>query len=120
MDISRKYKDIFYGLYVSSKGLLAYTLYSRYALEPSDAIDFIDRYVREGIISVDKNQRISLTSKGRAEIIPILNILASTDYNECNNYLCKIKSDKTLKVFEPYLPNKKIYDNKIGEGVERN
>lgn len=72
MDIKLKYRKVFYDLYKSSKGLLAYTLYKRYNVQPTDAIEFINQYVKQGIITIDDEQRICLTSSGRNQIEKLL------------------------------------------------
>lgn len=55
MDIKLKYRNVFYSLYQSSKGLLAYTLYSRYNIQPTEAVEFINQYEKEGIITIGYN-----------------------------------------------------------------
>lgn len=50
MDIKLKYRNVFYSLYQSSKGLLAYTLYSRYNIQPTEAVEFINQYEKRVLL----------------------------------------------------------------------
>ena len=109
MDIKLKYKKVFYDLYKSSKGLLAYTLYKRYNVQPTDAIEFINQYVKQGIITIDDEQRICLTSSGRNQIEKLLKELIP-EKTQSLGYLDSIKLNETIRIFEPYLPNIDFYD----------
>ena len=51
MDIKSKYRYIFNDLFSSDNGLFAYTLHSRYHLQPSEAVAFMDQYEKEGLIT---------------------------------------------------------------------
>ena len=117
MDINQKYRAVFYDLYATPKGLFAYTLYSRYDIKPSEAMVFMDKYAKEGIITVDNNQCISLTKKGKETIIHVLNRPISIVQDENNSYLSRIKSDETIKAYEPYLPDISIDDMNKQERV---
>lgn len=114
MDI-KKYMDVFYSLYQSSKGLLAYTLYSRYNIQPADAVEFVNQYEKQGIITIDDEQRICLTSEGRNKINIILKNLESKLEHKQNYYLKTIKSSDTIEIFEPYLPDVSFYSRYKGE-----
>lgn len=114
MDIRLKYRKVFYDLYKSSKGLLAYTLYSRYSVQPTEAIEFINQYVKQGIISIDDEQRLCLTQEGRNKIHILLNELIPTT-RESTNYFNDIKSYETIEIFEPYLPDVSFYHKIKGE-----
>lgn len=114
MDIKLKYRNVFYSLYQSSKGLLAYTLYSRYNIQPTEAVEFINQYEKEGIITIDNEQRICLTPKGRNEISTILNGL-KIKFEQKSHYYESIKSNDTIVIFEPYLPDINFYNRYEGE-----
>lgn len=121
MDIKVKYKKVFSDLYKSVNGLLAYTLYSRYSLMPSEAIDFINTYQNEEYISIDEEQRIKLTEKGKNSIVNLqkeLNYVAKNSTNKFVSELVLIESN--LEVFQPYIPNKDFYDKYLKERRNRN
>lgn len=114
MDIELKYRKVFYDLYKSDKGLLAYTLYNRFNIQPTDAIEFIRKYVELGVITIDGEQRICLTPIGRNKIDILLNELVHKG-TQCSDYLQVIKLNETIEPFEPYLPDKNFYDKYIKE-----
>ena len=58
MDIKLKYREVFNDLYRSEKGLMAFTLYSRYNIPPSEAVEFINYYENLEIISIDQSSWI--------------------------------------------------------------
>jgi hypothetical protein len=118
MDIKLKYRKIFLDLFDSEKGLFAYTLYSRYAVQPSEAIDFIDIYKKDGIISIDEEQRIKLTAKGRGKINVILNKLVPKQ-REKASYISELKLKESIGIFEPYLPDIQFYERYRKEKSER-
>lgn len=115
MDISRKYKKVFSDLYASDNGLLFYTLYSRYGIEPSEAIDFTTKYESEDIIMVDENDRIRLTSEGKKKIVSLLKNLDAQSDRIRYSYLQSVKTDTAIKPFAPYLPTIEFYEryNKV-------
>lgn len=119
MDIKSKYREIFNDLYRSEKGLMAFTLYGRYNIQPSEAVEFINYYADLEIISIDSEQRIKLTSKGRNEILGILNKIGKSNMPTHSSYLSMIKSGETISVYEPYLPDRRFYDNSIKERSEK-
>lgn len=118
MDIKLKYRKIFVDLFDSEKGLFAYTLYSRHAIQPSEAIEFIDFYKKEGIISVNKEQRIKLTAIGRDKINIILDKLVPKQ-REKISYISEMKLEDSIGVFEPYLPDVQFYERYKKEKSER-
>ena len=119
MDIKLKYREVFNDLYRSEKGLMAFTLYSRYNIPPSEAVEFINYYENLEIISIDGEQRIKLTSKGKNEILGILNKIGISNISTNSSYLTMIKSDENINLFEPYLPDRRFYDNFIKERSEK-
>lgn len=111
MGINSKLKKVFIDLYSSDSGLLVYTLYSRYGLEPSEAIEFIRKYKTERAIAVDENDRIRLTPEGKEKVVSLLGSLdaqreSSIDYS----YLHSIKTDADIEPFAPYLPSIEFYE----------
>ena len=119
MDIKLKYREVFNDLYRSEKGLMAFTLYSRYNIPPSEAVEFINYYENLEIISIDGEQRIKLTSKGKNEILGILNKIGKSNMPINSSYLTMIKSDENISLYEPYLPDRQFYDNFIKERSEK-
>lgn len=109
MDIKIKYRSIFKDLYQSNKGLLAYTLYSRYGIEPTEAIDFVSYYEKEGILLIDSEQRLTLTEKGKEAFLSILNKLVVNEPKH-NEYLESIMMIEPMPINEPYLPDKSFFD----------
>lgn len=108
MDINRKYKRVLADLYSSVKGLYAFTLYSRYGITPSDAVSFMEEYKKEGVIKVDRENRISLTVEGRHRIIELINRIGSP-INQRNNYLKRFMASKYIEINAPYLPDEVFY-----------
>ena len=119
MDIKCKHREVFNDLYKSENGLMAFTLYSRYNIQPSEAVAFINYYEKLDIISIDSEQRIKLTSKGRNEILGILNKLGKSTTSPQVSYLRMIQSDETISLYEPYLPDRTFYDNFTKERSEK-
>lgn len=117
MDIKRKYRKVFYDLYKSSNGLYAYTLYSRYNIQPSEVIEFINKYERAEIISVNDEQRIYLTHKGREELTSVVSKLVETDSIE-SSYVSLIKTNEVINLYEPYLPDRGFYESYLKERSE--
>lgn len=118
MDIKLKYRKIFLDLFDSEKGLFAYTLYSRYAVHPSEAIDFIDLYEKDGILSIDEEQRIKLTERGKNKINIILGKLVPKQREE-SSYINAMKLKDSIGIFEPYLPDVQFYERYKKEKSER-
>lgn len=104
MDINSKQRRVFTDLFASTTGLLVYTLYSRYRLEPSEAVEFIHHYQQDGIISIDANNRLQLTLKGRESIGNILDKIISSKEVE-SDYFDEQKVGNPLALFEPFLPD---------------
>ena len=119
MDIKLKYREVFNDLYKNERGLMSFTLYSRYNIQPSEAVEFINYYENLGIISVDSEQRIKLTSIGKNEILGILNKIRKSNTSTCSSYKSRMKSDEKISLYEPYLPNRGFYDNFIKERREK-
>ncbi len=120
MDIKLKYRYIFYDLFKSDNGLLAYTLHRRYQIEPSEAVDFMNQYEADGIITVDDELRIKLTNKGRESMNEILAKFQnlSSEGNELS-YLDRIKINDKIDIFEPYLPDILFYFRYKNEGSNK-
>ena len=47
-----------------NEGILAISLFNKYNIPISDFLDFINRYSEKGIISVNKENKIFLTTEG--------------------------------------------------------
>ena len=92
MDIKFKYREVFNDLYRSEKGLMAFTLYSRYNIPPSEAVEFINYYENLEIISIDGEQRIKLTSKGKNEILGILNKIGKSNISTNSSYVIALSN----------------------------
>lgn len=119
MDIKFRHREVFNDLYKSERGLMAFTLYSRYNIQPSEAVAFINYYEKLDIISVDSEQRIKLTPKGKNEILGILNKLEKSTMSPQASYLSMIKNSETISLYEPYLPDRIFYDNFTKERSEK-
>lgn len=99
--INYRYADIFQALYESRNGLRIYTLYSRFDLQPSEAIVFIRTYSNRNIIRRDE-ALISLTDSGRANIRAIVNeLIASASSDEYNYLSSVVRPRKTI--YDPYV-----------------
>ena len=68
MKDSRFDKLILRDLFLSSEGLLTFTLFRRFQMRPSQVFYFIEKYSKSGIIKFE-NEKITLTEKGREEIV---------------------------------------------------
>lgn len=119
MDIKRKYYNIFESLFYSNNGLLAYTLYGRFRLQPTEAVDFINKYKDEGIFSVDDDYRICLTRKGIDNFLSIHhNVLTDgkkIDQDIVSTYLNTVKISTAINLFEPILPDILFYQKYMRE-----
>ncbi len=96
-------KEIFRDLYKSEVGLLIYTLYGRYGIEPDEAITFIDTYSRKKIIEVIDGIRVKLTELGRIEMADILKDIQMGIIEGDNFYLRKLLFS-SMNIYEPYIP----------------
>ncbi len=81
---------------------------------PLKVVEFINQYEKQGIITIDDEQRICLTPKGRNEISTILNEL-KIKLEHKSHYFESIKSNDTIGIFEPYLPDINFYNRYEGE-----
>lgn len=108
MDIKSKYKDVLLDLFYSEKGLLAFTLYGRYAISPSEIIGFINEYRNQGYLQVNNEHRISLTDLGRKELNSLLQALPHENVNT-SVFLQSIRTYPCKDIFEPYLPDELFY-----------
>lgn len=103
MDIRFVYKKIFEDLFANRKGLQLYTMYKRYGLSPSKAIDFINEYSPSGVISIEDETTLILTEKGRDEIQSIISDIFRENEFSAKSYLSTILHTPIDK-FEPYIP----------------
>lgn len=113
LDTHIKIKNVLSDLYASRDGLLAFTLYSRYDMSPSDTLTFIKTYKSDGFIAVDDDKRLRLTEKGKHEISNLLSNLkkykTKSENNKSNSFLDSILSEETIQPFEPYLPIERYF-----------
>lgn len=104
MDIRFIYKNIFEDLYSNRIGLQLYTLYRRYNLSPSKAIDFINTYAPSGIITVENDTTIVLTTKGRTNFKKIIgDIFSDNNFTELT-YLSRLVFPP-MERHTPYVPH---------------
>jgi hypothetical protein len=88
---------------------------------PSDAIEFIDTFQNEGYISIDEEQRIRLTDKGKSSVANLqkkINSAATKDISD--SFISKfVLIESNLEVFQPYIPNKGFYEKYLKERSEK-
>lgn len=118
MDISRKYRQVLIDLFSSPNGLFAYTLYGRYGVTPSEAMAFIAEFKGEGIIDIDKDNRLFLTGEGRKRILSIVNIKNNSS-EEKIVYLERFRSTMSVEINVPYLPDNIFYFKYISREVDK-
>ena len=118
MAIKSKTRQVLIDLYSSSGGLYAYTFYGRYGLTPSEAVSFIDEFKREGVIHVDKENRISLTQEGRKQILSIINNLTPSTVS-VDGFLEQFRSAKSIEINAPYLPDELFYTKYIAREADK-
>lgn len=95
-------RKILKDLYESKEGLYAFTLYSRYKVEPSKLFVFIEKYVNKGIL-IFENDKLELTKEGKDIILKhIFTIKTSGD--KYSNIPKEFIGDK-IEINSPYLPN---------------
>lgn len=119
MNLSDIYRAVFNDLFQSPQGLQPYTLYSRYGLQPDDAVDFILKYKADDIISISDDNKLSLTPKGRKcinQVIYSIPIFAPRDKDYNISYRpCSPRED----IFEPFVPSSKFLDRMLGRDIRR-
>lgn len=103
MDINFKYKNILEDLYSSPKGLQLYSLYRRYRFEPSEALDFIQKYEPQGIICIDSNSIIRLSESGRVNFRNIISEIYKNYPKQEKSYLMEIRYEP-ISMYSPYIP----------------
>ncbi|MCQ2159477.1 MAG: hypothetical protein MJY97_00125 [Bacteroidales bacterium] len=89
-------------LFSSPQGLYSFTLHTRYGISPSEIIAFIEEYDTSGVISMDENQRITLTSKGKELISGLITGVKEQVIHD-SDYICAI-SAPSIDYLQPYLP----------------
>ncbi len=89
-------------LYESVDGLYAFTLHSRYKVEPSILFNFIGKYSKKGILKFE-NDKIELTEEGKKIILKQL-FFKNTDKGKFDNIPDEFKYQK-IEINSPYLPN---------------
>lgn len=106
MEIQKKYIQLFYDLNLSEKGLLAFTVHSRYNLTPTDVISFISIYKEKGFITCDNEYRIKITEPGRAAILKIQEERKiNVPHTKGAEYFVEQQTTNRLAINEPYIPN---------------
>lgn len=110
MDIKSKYKDVLIDLFYAEKGLLAYTLYGRYKITPSEIVSFINEYKNQGYLQIDNEHRISLTNSGRLALSGLLQSLPRKE-SYAKSYLNSILITPCKDIYEPYLPDETFFIN---------
>lgn len=97
-------------LSIHKEGILAVTLSNRYNMSITDFIKFINKYTQEGIISLDKENKIFLTKEG---------IIYTQTYcfkKDGSNYLKKRKLlSGQIEINAPYIPDIKIINELRGK-----
>lgn len=118
MTINSKNKQVLIDLFSSSRGLYAYTLYSRYDLTPSEALFFMEEFKDKGVIEVDQENRICMTKEGRKQIIALINN-ANCSLDQKGIFLEQYRSIKSIEINEPYLPNDIFYYKHIAREADK-
>lgn len=92
-------------IYQSEKGLLALSLFNKYTIPMPKFLEFVQRYKLKGIILLDRENRIILTSKGKDYWEKTLTARHSI-YNASTR-----KDISPIGINEPYIPDKKFVDD---------
>lgn len=106
MEIKRKFINVFYDLNTSKNGLLAFTLYNRYALSAAEVVTFIKDYKEKGFISCDKEFRIKITEAGCNALLELKSKLKNTDLEKSKSkYFEKVSTTNRIEINQPYIPD---------------
>ena len=103
-------RQLLQDLYESVQGLFAFTLYSRYKVEPSLMFQFIDEYSKKGVLLFENN-KLELTKEGRDLVIKHL-YKYKLENNKYSSIPVEILGTK-IGINSPYLPNIKNVSKEI-------
>ena len=96
-----------------NEGILAISLFNKNNIPISDFLDFINRYSEKGIISVNKENKISLTTEG-FQYVQSYNLKKSGAL-----YFEMLKQPHgQVGINEPYIPNTNIINELKGRRNE--
>lgn len=118
MDIKFKYQKIFADLFASEDGIFAYKLHCDYDITPSEAVEFIKKYEKKGIISVSEDFKLSLTAEGRNDIVKTTHELQLERRRSMISIQC-VQTNEKLGLFDPYLPNENFITKIQGEKIRK-
>lgn len=96
-------RHILRDLYESVSGLFAFTLYSRYKINPSQIFNFIEKNSKAGLI-IYENDRLVLTDKGREYTLK-RTFEKSLHLSKFSKIPKEIIGNR-IEINEPYLPSK--------------
>jgi hypothetical protein len=95
-------KRILHDLYESVEGLYAFTLYSRYKVEPSELFIFIEKYSNKGLLHFESD-KLELTNEGKKTMFKQLRKIKSSS-GKYSNIPNEFIGDK-IEIDSPYIPN---------------
>ena len=104
-------KLLFKELSTCDEGILAISLFNKYNLPISDFLDFINRYSKKGIISVNKENKISLTTEGFQYFQSYNSKKSGSSYFEMLK-----QPHGQIGINEPYIPNTNIINELLKGG----
>lgn len=119
MDTNTAYHWIMQELYKSATGLLPFTLYNRHGLMPSQIIQFCRDFHQLGYVEILPDNKIKLTPVGRkvSERLYWKSQRDSGWKESTSDYFKSMRRLDTVMPYEPYLPDKKVYQKLKGEGI---
>lgn len=96
-----------------NEGILAISLFNKYNIPISDFLDFINRYSEKGIISVNKENKIFLTTEGFQYVRSYHSKKSGSFYFEMLK-----QPHGQIGINEPYIPNTNIINELKGRRNE--
>lgn len=104
MDIKRRYIKLFVDLNNSTKGLLGFSLSSKYDLSATDVISFIMEYQKKGYITCDNEYRIKITDGGKKAVGLLYDRNIFSERPKGSDYFDEMRSKNRIDINTPYLP----------------
>lgn len=118
MDIKEAIAQLVKDLYASEKGLLPYTLYSRYGLSPKDLVKAVKRLEGNGYIQVGKDNRLALTKKGKENAEGLIACSRRSSESKLDSDFFVSINGKMIGKQDPYIPSASFFDQYNKEGEE--
>lgn len=113
MDISPIYEDLITDLVASKEGLLPYSLYQRYQIQPSKLAKFLSDMIEKGLVRLEGDMIVA-TAEGIESFKDFIPEQSSVIVKKSSSSYFKHKQIATrIKVNEPFMPSAETIFNII-------